>query len=238
MSYQIEQIDMGVVEEGIKKSRFITSLVKPGDVINNCIFISHEGFDIGKVGGEFLRLGKFKCPCGNEFITRISSVHKKHTNSCGCYNKRRVLEANTTHKLSKHPLYHTWDRMIKRCYKEGSQDYKNYGERGISVCERWKDINSFIEDMYPTYSKELSIDRIDNDGNYEPSNCRWATAKIQTRNRRSTRYFPYNGGQISMVEYCEINNLSYDVINKRVNGLNWSIERAMATEIRPRKKKL
>lgn len=236
MNCQIEFIEVTGAE--IKSKRTNSSVLNSGDIINNCTFLSYEGFDIGKVRGEYIKLGKFKCHCGNEFITRISSLKSKHTNSCGCLNKRRVKEANSTHKLSKSPLYFTWKRMLKRCYDENSQDYNNYGARGINVCEEWKNnpINFVNWCNNNGYKKGLSIDRINNDGNYEPSNCRWVNMKEQARNRRSSRLLPFNGKMISMAEYCEINKISYAAISKRLNELGWDEQRALSTEVRQRQK--
>jgi len=119
--------------------------------------------------------GIYRCSCGVEFKTRTDNVQRGNTKSCGCYKK---------HGLSNHPLYHTWDNMIRRTNNPKVKHFDKYGGRGIEVCERWMDINKFIEDMYPSYQKDLSIDRIDNNGNYEPNNCRWATKTMQSRNKR------------------------------------------------------
>lgn len=95
----------------------------------------------------------------------------------------RVLE-NTTHGLSRHPLYHTWILMKRRCENPKDSRYITHGARGITVCERWQSVSNFIEDMYPSYIAGLTLDRRDNDGNYEPFNCRWATYETQVHNRR------------------------------------------------------
>ena len=91
------------------------------------------------------------------------------------------------HGLSNHPLYRIWSFMKNRCLNPNIKAYKDYGARGIKVCDRWLDINNFIEDMYPSYQEGLSLDRIDVDGDYEPDNCRWATKSIQARNTRLLR---------------------------------------------------
>jgi hypothetical protein len=86
--------------------------------------------------------------------------------------------------ISKHRLYNAWRNMMNRCNNKNNPTYKYYGERGITVCDRWIDAKNFIEDMYPTYIEGLTIDRIDNNGGYSKNNCRWTTKKIQTRNTR------------------------------------------------------
>lgn len=124
------------------------------------------------------RYGLFKCFCGNEFRCKITDVKSKNTKSCGCLKNNN----QTTHGLRSHRLYRTWDGMMQRCFNQKRLNYKNYGAKGISVCDRWLDVSNFIEDMYPTFQEGLSIDRIDTKGNYEPNNCRWATKILQSRN--------------------------------------------------------
>ena len=130
------------------------------------------------------KYGIFKCYCGTEFRTQIDKVKSGHTKSCGCYYRKVVGKCNATHKLTNHRVYKIWNSMMQRCSNPNDRAYKNYGDRGISVCERWKDISNFIEDMYPTYQEGLTIDREDTNGNYEPSNCRWTTREVQNRNTR------------------------------------------------------
>lgn len=138
------------------------------------------------------RYGLYVCSCGNEFKAQTSQVKSRHTSSCGCYNKIVI----TKHGLHLHPLYSIWNGINSRTSKVQNCRYKDYGGRGIELCERWKDINNFIDDMYPTYKQGLSIDRIDVNGNYEPSNCRWVDNFIQARNTRkiiSTNTSGYRG---------------------------------------------
>lgn len=122
------------------------------------------------------RYGLFKCFCNLEFISRLYDAKYGSIKSCGCIN--------TKHNLSNHRLYGTWLQMIQRCNNPKSKYYKNYGGRGISVCNEWLDINSFINDMFPSFIEGLTIDRENPNGNYEKSNCRWATKQVQNRNTR------------------------------------------------------
>jgi|688.fasta_scaffold374269_2 hypothetical protein len=133
------------------------------------------------------RHGIFKCQCGNIFKAQIPQVKSGNTKSCGCYNLARVKEVASTHMLSRHRLYHTWSSIMTRCYAESHPSYTRYGARGISVCDKWKDVAGFIEDMYPTFKEGLTIDRIDSNGNYEPCNCRWATKATQSSNTTALR---------------------------------------------------
>jgi len=125
---------------------------------------------------EKRRYGLYKCHCGNKFMTQISSVKNGNTTSCGCLVK--------VHGQRKHRLYTAWNHMIQRTINPEHKSYKDYGGRGITVCDEWFDINNFISDMYPTFKEGLSIDRIDNNKGYSKENCRWATKATQSRNTR------------------------------------------------------
>ena len=135
------------------------------------------------------RFGVYKCGfCGNEFRARTSSVKFGNTKSCGCYNKRRLSETHKTHGLKSTRLYNIWSKLKGRVLNPKNKSYKDYGGRGVSICDEWLDVQNFYDwAMSNGYSDELSIDRIDNDGKYEPSNCRWATQTIQNRNRRISK---------------------------------------------------
>ena len=130
---------------------------------------------------EKRHFGIFKCQyCGNEFKTCFTDVKRGQTRSCGCIKGKNYA----THGLTHHRFYNTWVCMKNRCYKEYSKSYKNYGGRGIKVCEEWLDVTNFINWAEETYVEGYTLDRIDTNGNYEPKNCRWADAFVQNANRR------------------------------------------------------
>lgn len=125
-----------------------------------------------------------QCSCGNTTIAISNNLRKGNTKSCGCLNLERIK----THGMAKHPLYKVWQGMKVRCYSENHKHYPNYGGRGITVCDRWKDsFENFHEDVGEGYEKGLQLDRVDNDGNYEPDNVRWVTPHQNTMNTGSRK---------------------------------------------------
>lgn len=133
--------------------------------------------------------GLFKCFCGKEFKADITKVKSCHTKSCGCRKIKVLIDRNTKHNLVNHKLYWVFASIKDRCYNKRSQRYKDYGARGISVYNEWlNDFMSFYNwAIQNGYKEGLSIDRIDNDGNYEPGNCRFTNCSIQNRNIRVLR---------------------------------------------------
>ena len=153
-----------------------------------------------EVGGKFGRwtvvryAGKVKqyrywgciCDCGTERKVRQYALLAGKTRSCGCLANELTAARSTTHGKTKTPEYQAWISMLKRCYKPRTRAYQNYGGRGIRVCKRWRDsFENFLEDMGERPSAIHSLDRRDNDGDYTPSNCRWATVWVQNNNRRA-----------------------------------------------------
>jgi hypothetical protein len=142
-------------------------------------------------GGHSVSSWLCKCNCGSEVIIRGRRLRRSETRSCGCLRADTMSgiarDYNTTHGGSYTPLYNVWRGILKRCYIPTNKDYKRYGARGIRVCRRWMDFANFRDDMGDRPNGML-IDRINNEGNYEPRNCRWATPKISSNNRRKRCY--------------------------------------------------
>lgn len=133
------------------------------------------------------RYWECSCECGGTAIVSLDTIGKR-VFSCGCYHLQRIKESNSTHGLSATIEYHTWERMKNRCYNIRAADYADYGGRGIEVCTRWRNnFVAFLLDMGKRPTRRHSIDRRNNNGNYDPDNCRWATPKEQANNRREAR---------------------------------------------------
>lgn len=126
-------------------------------------------------------LWKCECSCGNIILIRASNLKSGNTSSCGCL----AIDIRTSHNMSGIPEYKVWEGIIQRCTNPKTSNYNDYGGRGIKVCQRWFNFKYFIEDMGRRPSSKYKIDRIDNNGNYEPNNCRWVTQSIQSKNSRN-----------------------------------------------------
>ena len=177
-----------------------------------------------------------QCECGNRKIVPSRSLVTGHSKSCGCIQetiKQNLGNLNRKHGLSKTKLHYIWSTMKSRCNCPTCKKYKIYGARGIKVCQEWLDdfINFYNWAINNGYSNGLTIDRIDVNGNYEPSNCRWADAKQQSRNRRTNRYIYYKGKKYCAVELAETIGMNVVTLKKRLNN-GLSVEEAITKPIR------
>ncbi len=163
------------------------------------------------------------CSCGQITTVPTDQLKSGKTKSCGCL---RQLPYAKTHGLSNTPTYETWLAMRDRCNNPNNKAYINYGERGITVCERWNDYPNFLADMGEK-PKGLTIDRRDNNLGYSPENCHWGTDEEQRNNKRTNRMLTLNGKTQSMRLWCNELHLNYSTVRARLNR-GWSAEQALA----------
>lgn len=181
-----------------------------------------------RINGSSRVMAIFVCDCGNEKVYDFYSVKSGHTKQCIDCARKSAARSRKTHGLIKHPLYRKWQDMKNRCRNEKVDRYPSYGGRGISVCKEWEDDFQVYYDwcMANGWEKGLSVDRIDVDGNYEPSNCRIVTLAEQHYNKRNTYYVTIDGEKYSLSKLLLDNGLShkYKLIWLQLKQ-GWKIER-------------
>lgn len=151
----------------------------------------------------------FECECGKQVVKKGSDVKRGKILSCS--------KLCTTGNPSKHPLYYTWDGIKKRCYQENATGYKNYGGRGIKMCDEWKNsFWEFVNDMGDKPFKACSIERLDNNKNYSKDNCIWASSTQQAQNRRNNIYIIYQYETYTLFKLCKLLNLKHSTIHWRL----------------------
>lgn len=173
-----------------------------------------------------------RCECGNICVVRGTRLTSGHTKSCGCYSQDITKARVTTHGLSNTRLYNIWRVMRKRCDYENGANYKNYGAKGIRVCEEWYNFENFRDWAITNgYEECLTIDRIDNNGDYTPENCRWVDMKAQSRNTSRNKVITFRGETHCMKDWADILGINYRTIQHRINVYGWSVERAFTAPI-------
>ncbi len=171
-----------------------------------------------------------KCECGGNRIVANDHLKRGEVTDCGCY--RRHIAYYKKHGMSNKPIYGVWSLMKERCYNPKRREYKNYGGRNITVCPEWLDSTVFIEWAYENgYEEGLTLDRIDNNGNYCPENCRWVDRKTQATNKRTNRFITYKGETKTITQWANENGLPYHVVKKRYDKLGWTFEKAITEPI-------
>lgn len=178
-----------------------------------------------------------QCDCGNTHIAGSKSLRNGDTPSCGCITKERL----TKHGGYGTRLYNILDKMKYRCNNDKSKDYKHYGARGIKVCNEWQDATNGFINFYKWatnngYRNNLSIDRINNDGDYEPNNCRWVDNATQSNNRRTNRLITYKGVTKTLAQWSNSTGISSATIRERLRR-GWTIEQSLTTSPKGRHRK-
>ena len=171
-----------------------------------------------------------RCDCdGKTKIINGNSMVQGWVNSCGCLH-----DGHPTHGLSDTPTHNTWVKINQRCSNPNNPSWKNYGGRGITVCDRWKEsFKNFLEDMGIKPKGRFSIGRINNDGNYEPENCEWEDDLTQANNRRDNHLITYRNRTQTISQWAREYNISCKVLADRITKCKWPIEQALTEPIHP-----
>lgn len=177
------------------------------------------------------------CDCGKEVIVRGDHLRSGNTKSCGCTRKKKIAERNRkclvkykkTHGKSGSRTYAVWASMVSRCTREKDKSYKHYGGRGIALCDDWHVFSNFLRDMGEA-PDDHTLERVDNDGNYETSNCKWVTSYHQSRNRRNNRIIEHNGQKKCLTDWALDSGIAPSTLHTR---LSKGVEFGVAINTKP-----
>lgn len=193
----------------------------------NKLYVKNRAPDYVSPKGKKVVMWECCCDCGKTITVASFKLKSGDTKSCGCFSRSMA----TTHGLHDTRLYKIWCNMKSRCYNTSVIEYNDYGGRGITVCDEWlHDFQAFYDwAMSNGYRDDLTIDRIDVNGNYEPSNCRWVSMKVQSNNTRKNHVLTYNGEAHTVSEWAEILHINKHTLSNRILR-GWTVERAL-TEV-------
>jgi hypothetical protein len=167
-----------------------------------------------------------ECECGKRKEVLGSLLRNSMTQSCGCLQKESISKVNFKHGMAKSNIWSIHRSMMDRCYSPNNKAYKHYGARGISVCDRWHDFESFFKDM-GNKPDGMSLERVNNNGNYSPDNVIWADSKTQANNRTNSVMLTYNNRTQTMAQWCEEIDLKIATVWARLNKYGYSVEQAL-----------
>lgn len=165
------------------------------------------------------------CDCGVEGSVQAGNLQGGNTKSCGCYSQDKTRERSTTHGLSGSLTYTSWKNMWSRCRNKNNAEFKNYGARGIRVCSEWKDFSSFLHDL-GACPHGLTLERVNNNAGYFPSNCRWATRREQCNNKRTNHLLSFGGETLTIRAWSRKLGGSDEMVGKRLKA-GWPVHRAL-----------
>lgn len=198
--------------------------------------IGEGGFYISPSGRKE-RTWKCKCDCGNEVFLRVSNL-RNNTKSCGCLRKEVTSKNHKVHGKCFSRLHKVWLQMKGRCYNPNNSSYKNYGGRGIEICKEWKDSFQAFYDwsIANGYDETVergkcTLDRIDVNGNYEPSNCRWVSQKVQSRNKRQNIKVEFRGETKVLKDWALELGINYNTLYSRLHNSDWNIEKSFTEPV-------
>ena len=183
-----------------------------GQRFNKLIVINKEKTENGRIFWNCL------CDCGNNIVVITGNLKSNRVKSCGCLKVQKLIERSTIHNQRHSKLYEVWKSIKQRCFNPNNSSYKNYGGRGITMCDEWKnDFTSFLNwSINNGYSIGLTIDRVNNDWNYCPNNCRWVDRRIQANNTRCNKLITINNKTDTLANWIRFYKISYSSYYKRI----------------------
>ena len=199
-------------------------IIKKGDKFNRLTAIRFV-----EMRGDSQQYWLFKCECGNEKILFVGNVKNGNTKACKCMQKEmraKAWKSNLRHGLCNSKTYKSWVSMKQRCSNKSLREYKDYGGRGIIICEEWLKFENFYKDMGDRPNGK-TLDRIDNSKGYYKENCKWSTRKEQANNTRQNHFLTCGGETKTIAQWSEELNIKYMTIWFRINKYNWSAEKAL-----------
>lgn len=200
--------------------------IQQGSTYGNWVVIDSEPVPYGS--GRTTRLRYLcRCTCGVQRLVNASNLRRGLSTSCGCVGDAYTASKSTSHGMSHTPLYAVWRTMLQRCNAANFRQYKDYGGRGIKVCERWYKFENFLSDMGLPPFPGASLERKDNNKGYEPENVVWSTRISQARNKRNNVRFELGGLSLTLVEWSERLGVKKATLASRLYLYEWPIERAL-----------
>ena len=187
---------------------------------------------IRKSGSKFSRVNCL-CECGSTKTIALADLRKGSTRSCGCSKQEFHRAKVTRHGMKWTPTWKSWQGMMERCRNKSGDHSERYAKRGIEVCERWHLFENFLADM-GTRPEGKTLDRINNDGNYEPSNCRWATQEEQSNNKGNNVFLEYKGERKTVYQWARVVGMNPATLERRIGKYKWPVERALTEPVQKR----
>ncbi len=202
-----------------------------GEKYGRLTIVSINPKTIVKSNGAIIRFWNCLCECGKEIVAVSGNLKNGHTQSCGCLRIETIVSESYKHGASGSSEFRTWCGMRQRCYDKNQPAYPDYGGRGITVCQRWMDsFENFMEDM-GLRSSGMTLERKDNSGNYEKSNCVWATRKVQNNNKRSNVFIEHEGKRQTLSQWSSETGIPYCTLRMRIVR-GWNPITAITTMVR------
>ena len=207
-------------------------LLERGAMFGHLKAVTGEVVHKGKEGKGFQPHYLCRCVCGSERLYYKYNLTSGKSKSCGCVANLATSARHKTHGMSTTSIYAVWNMMKQRCLCPTYRRYEDYGGRGIKICDKWLEFEAFFADVGDPPFRGASLDRRNNDGNYEPGNVRWATRTEQNRNKRNTRRYEYEGKDLTLDEWATTVGINPRTLASRLYIYKWGIEKALTTAVK------